>query len=41
LVFGTGRVRVPVMIAVGLPLDLIAALVTALWCQISVPWILG
>lgn len=41
LVFGTGRVRVPVMLAVGLPLDLIAALVTALWCHFSVPWILG
>jgi|694.fasta_scaffold11256_13 sodium-dependent dicarboxylate transporter 2/3/5 len=41
LVFGTGRVRVPVMLRIGLPLNLVAALVTALWCWLSVPWIFG
>lgn len=41
LVFGTARVRVPVMLAVGLPLDLVSAALCALWCWYAVPWVLG
>ncbi len=37
IVFGSGYVRIPVMARYGAPLDLIAALLAALWCSFAVP----
>ena len=40
IVFGSGYVRIPVMARYGAPLDLVAALLAALWCWVAVPlWI--
>lgn len=41
IVFGSGYVRIPTMARIGLQLDLIAALVAALWCWAVVPFVLG
>lgn len=40
IVFGSGYVRIPVMARLGFPLDLVAALVAALWCWWIVPKVL-
>ena len=41
IVFGSGYVRIPVMAKIGVLLDLVAALVAALWCWAVVPLVLG
>ena len=41
IVFGSGYVRIPVMARIGVQLDLVAALVAALWCWAVVPLVLG
>ena len=41
IVFGSGYVRIPTMARIGLQLDLVAALVAALWCWAVVPFVLG
>ena len=41
IVFGSGYVRIPVMARIGVQLDLVAALVAALWCWAVVPFVLG
>ena len=40
IVFGSGYVRIPVMAAYGAPLDVVAALLAALWCALAVPLVL-
>jgi len=40
IVFGSGYVRIPVMARYGVPFDVVAALLAALWCSIAVPWVL-
>jgi sodium-dependent dicarboxylate transporter 2/3/5 len=40
IVFGSGYVRIPVMARYGAPLDLVAALLAALWCAFAVPLVL-
>ena len=40
IVFGSGYVRIPVMARNGARLDLLAALVAALWCAFAVPLVL-
>jgi len=40
IVFGSGYVRIPVMARYGVPLDLIAAVLAALWCGVAVRWVL-
>ncbi len=41
IVFGSGYVRIPVMARIGAQLDLVAALLAALWCWAIVPLVLG
>ncbi|MEO7793737.1 MAG: DASS family sodium-coupled anion symporter [Thermoanaerobaculia bacterium] len=41
IVFGSGYVRIPTMAKIGVQLDLVAALVAALWCWAVVPLVLG
>ena len=41
IVFGSGYVRIPVMAKIGAQLDLVAALLAALWCWAVVPFVLG
>ena len=41
IVFGSGYVRIPVMARFGVVLDLLAALLAALWCGWAVPRVLG
>ncbi len=41
IVFGSGYVRIPAMAKIGLQLDLLAAIVAALWCWAVVPFVLG
>ncbi len=41
IVFGSGYVRIPTMARIGVQLDLVAALVAALWCWAVVPFVLG
>jgi sodium-dependent dicarboxylate transporter 2/3/5 len=40
IVFGSGYVRIPVMARLGAILDLVAALLCALWCWLAVPRVL-
>jgi len=40
IVFGSGYVSIPRMVRVGAALDLVAAVVAALWCAIAVRWVL-
>jgi sodium-dependent dicarboxylate transporter 2/3/5 len=41
IVFATRRVPFRTMLAAGIPLDVIAAVIAALWCSTAVPWMLG
>jgi sodium-dependent dicarboxylate transporter 2/3/5 len=41
IVFGSGYVRIPVMARYGAPLDLVAALLAALWCAVAVPFVVS
>jgi sodium-dependent dicarboxylate transporter 2/3/5 len=41
IVFGSGYVRIPVMARIGVRLDLLAAVIAALWCWAVVPLVLG
>lgn len=41
IVFGSGYVRIPVMARTGVLLDLVAALLAAVWCYFAVPAVLG
>ncbi|HVH18112.1 MAG TPA: SLC13 family permease [Myxococcota bacterium] len=40
IVFGSGYISIPLMVRTGVRLDLLAALLAALWCWIAVPWVL-
>jgi sodium-dependent dicarboxylate transporter 2/3/5 len=41
IVFGSGYVTIPRMARTGVVLDLLAALLAALWCGLAVPLVLG
>jgi len=41
IVFATHRVPFGTMLRTGIPLDVIAAVLAALWCSLAVPWVLG
>lgn len=41
IVFATHRVPFRTMLLTGIPLDVIAAVLAALWCSLAVPWVLG
>jgi len=40
IVFGSGYVTIPRMVRVGAALDLVAAIVAALWCALAVRWVM-
>jgi sodium-dependent dicarboxylate transporter 2/3/5 len=40
IVFASGYISIPLMVRTGVRLDLLAALLAALWCWLAVPWIL-
>ena len=40
IVFGSGYISIPLMVRTGVRLDLLAALLAALWCWLAVPWVL-
>ena len=41
IVFGSGYVTIPRMARTGVVLDLLAAILAALWCGLAVPLVLG
>ncbi|HEX5064729.1 MAG TPA: SLC13 family permease [Myxococcota bacterium] len=40
IVFGSGYVSIPTMVRTGVRLDLLAALLAAVWCWFAVPWVI-
>jgi len=40
IVFGSGYISIPLMVRTGVRLDLLAALLAAVWCWFAVPWVI-